>query len=52
VLYRIDGGGHRMPGRGSDARYPALVDPVLGFQNHDIDAPEEIWRFLRRFRRP
>jgi polyhydroxybutyrate depolymerase len=49
VLYRINGGGHRMPGSFSDARFPRIVDFVLGPQNHDIDGAELIWGFLKRF---
>jgi polyhydroxybutyrate depolymerase len=46
VLYRIDGGGHRLPDVRADAQHPRLVDAVLGPQNHDIDAPELIWQFF------
>jgi polyhydroxybutyrate depolymerase len=48
VLYRIDGGGHRMPGF-PDARFPRLVNAVFGPQNHDIDGAEIIWAFFRKF---
>lgn len=53
VLYRINSGGHRMPGHGSDVRTMAkgAVDAILGPQNHDIDGPEVIWNFLRKFSR-
>jgi polyhydroxybutyrate depolymerase len=40
-----------MPGRIADARHPMLVDSWLGPQNHDIDGPEVLWRFLARFSR-
>ncbi|HEY1059064.1 MAG TPA: PHB depolymerase family esterase [Limnobacter sp.] len=49
LAYRVNGGGHRMPGRSPDARFPKLVDKALGPQNHDIDGPEEIWAFFQRF---
>ncbi|MCQ8897292.1 alpha/beta hydrolase-fold protein [Limnobacter humi] len=49
LAYRVNGGGHRTPGRSPDARFPKLVDKVLGPQNHDIDGPEEIWAFFQRF---
>ncbi len=52
VLYRVDGGGHRMPGRKPDARRDAFVTRLLGPQNHDIDGAETIWAFLARFSRP
>lgn len=52
LLYRINGGGHRFPGRHPDARMPRLVDRFLGTQNHDIDGAEVIWEFLQRFARP
>ena len=51
VLYRIDGGGHRMPGR-PDAKRAAIVTRLLGPQNHDIDGAETIWAFFARFARP
>lgn len=47
-LFRINGGGHRVPGFDRDARFSRLVDTVLGPQNHDVDGPEEIWRFFAR----
>ena len=43
--------GHRVPGKGSDAKAKQVVDQVLGPQNHDIDAPEVIWEFFKRFAR-
>jgi polyhydroxybutyrate depolymerase len=49
VLYRINGGGHRMPGRIPDARFPRMVTYMLGPQNRDIDGAEVIWDFFRRF---
>jgi polyhydroxybutyrate depolymerase len=51
VLYRVNGGGHRMPGRNPDARAKRMVDAILGPQNHDIDAPEVIWAFFKKFAR-
>lgn len=52
VLYRINGGGHRFPSFMSDARLPRLLNGMLGPQNHDIDGPEVIWAFFRKFTRP
>lgn len=51
VLYRINGGGHRMPGRNADAVNKRVADAVFGPQNHDIDGAEAIWDFLKRFER-
>jgi polyhydroxybutyrate depolymerase len=47
VLYRVDGGGHRMPGSFPDARFVRVVDALLGPQNHDIDGAEAIWAFFK-----
>jgi len=47
VLYRVDGGGHRMPGSFPDARFVRAVDAILGPQNRDIDGAEVIWAFFR-----
>ncbi|MBR0801860.1 prolyl oligopeptidase family serine peptidase [Bradyrhizobium jicamae] len=49
VLYRVNGGGHRMPGSFADARFERLADNILGPQNHDIDGAETIWAFFQRF---
>jgi polyhydroxybutyrate depolymerase len=49
VLYRVNGGGHRMPGAFSDARFPRIAASLLGPQNHDIDGAETIWAFFRMF---
>jgi polyhydroxybutyrate depolymerase len=49
VLYRINGGGHRMPGAFPDARFPRLVNAFLGPQNRDIDGAATIWEFFRKF---
>ncbi len=51
LLYRVNGGGHRMPGSFSDAKAERLVSSLLGPQNHDIDGAETIWAFLKNFRR-
>jgi polyhydroxybutyrate depolymerase len=51
VLYRVNDGGHRMPGSFPDARFPRLVNFLLGPQNHDIDGAETIWTFFRKFSR-
>jgi polyhydroxybutyrate depolymerase len=52
TFYRVNGGGHRLPDIINDAKHPDRVDMVLKPQNHDINGPEEIWQFLRRFSRP
>lgn len=49
VLYRVNGGGHRMPGNESDARFPRIATALLGPQNHDIDGAETIWAFFKKF---
>ena len=49
VLYRVNGGGHRMPGGFSDARFPRIAAAFLGPQNHDIDGAETIWAFFSKF---
>ena len=51
-LYRVDGGGHRMPDVVDDSRNPRLVSRLLGPQNHDIDGPQVLWDFLRPYARP
>jgi polyhydroxybutyrate depolymerase len=49
VLYRINQGGHRMPGFSPDARFPKVATSLLGTQNGDIDAAEPIWTFFGQF---
>ena len=49
VLYRINHGGHRMPGKSADVRFPRVVSLLLGPQNRDIDGAEIIWEFFKRF---
>jgi polyhydroxybutyrate depolymerase len=49
VLYRVNGGGHRMPGASSDVRFPRIASAFLGPQNHDIDGAETIWAFFKQF---
>jgi polyhydroxybutyrate depolymerase len=49
VLYRINNGGHRIPGKSADVRFPRIVGLMLGPQNRDIDGAETIWEFFRRF---
>ena len=49
VLYRVNDGGHRMPGSFSDSRFVRLVNYIFGPQNHDIDGAETIWAFFKRF---
>jgi polyhydroxybutyrate depolymerase len=49
LLYRINDGGHRMPGAFPDTRFSRLVTVLFGPQNHDIDGAETIWDFFKRF---
>lgn len=49
VLYRVNGGGHRMPGFSPDARFPKIAARLLGPQNSDIDGAETIWSFFSQF---
>jgi polyhydroxybutyrate depolymerase len=49
VLYRVNSGGHRMPGDFPDARFARMVNLLLGPQNHDIDAAETIWAFFKMY---
>ncbi|MGY4628920.1 alpha/beta hydrolase family esterase [Bradyrhizobium sp. USDA 4486] len=49
VLYRVKGGGHRMPGFAADARFPRVATGLLGPQNGDIDGAETIWTFFSQF---
>ena len=49
VLYRVNGGGHRMPGAFSDVRFPPIAAAFLGPQNRDTDGAETIWAFFRNF---
>jgi polyhydroxybutyrate depolymerase len=44
VLYRIAGGGHRVP---SLAPGVPLVEPLVGKLNRDFDAAEAIWSFFK-----
>jgi len=52
VLYRVDRGGHRMPGSFPDARFVRVVDAILGPQNRDIDGAETIWAFFKTHTAP
>ena len=45
VLYRVNGGGHRIPSRNGSPK--PVIDRLLGTENHDFDAPEAIWAFFR-----
>ena len=49
MLYRVYGGGHRMPGMFPDAHFPKLPAALLGPQNGDIDGAETIWTFFSKF---
>lgn len=50
VLYRVNRGGHRMPGFAPDARFPKVATGLLGPQNSDIDGAETMWAFFSQFR--
>ncbi|MFB6458829.1 alpha/beta hydrolase family esterase [Bradyrhizobium tunisiense] len=50
MLYRINQGGHRMPGFAPDARFPRVATKLLGPQNGDIDGAETIWSFFSQSR--
>ncbi len=56
VLYRVNGGGHRMPERRAaslrEPRAPGMLESVLGPQNRDVSGPEVIWQFFAGFTRP
>jgi len=45
-LYRIEGGGHQAP---SEEPSPPQWTKTFGVRNHDIEAAEELWRFVSRF---
>jgi polyhydroxybutyrate depolymerase len=45
VLYRINGGGHRIPRQNEGPR--PVVDRLLGRANHDFEAAEAIWAFFK-----
>ncbi|MDN3279186.1 PHB depolymerase family esterase [Frankia sp. RB7] len=49
VLYRVNNGGHRMPGLFPDAHFPKLAAGLLGPQNGDIDGADTIWAFFSQF---
>ncbi|MCK1393868.1 PHB depolymerase family esterase [Bradyrhizobium sp. 1] len=49
LLYRVNNGGHRMPGLFPDAHFPKLAAGLLGPQNGDIDGAEAIWTFFSQF---
>ena len=44
VLYRIEGGGHRVPSRTPGV---PLVESLVGRLNHDFEAAEAIWSFFK-----
>jgi polyhydroxybutyrate depolymerase len=46
ALVRIEGGGHRIPGR-EDRRHPWL-DRQLGPQSHDFETADVVWQFFVR----
>jgi polyhydroxybutyrate depolymerase len=52
LLYRVNDGGHRIPGNIPDVRFAFVanyfVNFFLGPQNHDIDGAETIWEFFKK----
>ena len=50
ALMSVERGGHQSPAR-VDTQ-PDLATPFLGLRNRDIDAGEEIWRFVSAFSLP
>jgi polyhydroxybutyrate depolymerase len=44
MLYRIEGGGHRIPSRREE--WP-VADMVLGKMNHDFETAQAIWSFFQ-----
>ncbi|MFG1360349.1 CE1 family esterase [Xanthobacter pseudotagetidis] len=50
TLMSVERGGHQSPAR-VDTR-PDLATPFLGLRSRDIDAGEEIWRFVSAFSLP
>ncbi len=50
-LYRVAGGGHHTPTR-YDRRMRPVIGAMLGLQNHDIEADEEVWIFFSDKTRP
>ena len=51
VLYRVNGGGHRMPGTFSDARFPRIATAFSGRKITTSTAPRPSGRSSRDFRR-
>jgi len=52
LLYRINGGGHRLPDTIADSVHlTGMIDRLLGRQNRDIQGPQVIWDFLKQFAR-
>lgn len=49
-LYRVEGGGHMAPGLEAQRLGPGL-SRMVGNQNRDIEAAEEIWAFFRTLTR-
>jgi poly(3-hydroxybutyrate) depolymerase len=43
-LYRIEGGGHRVPSREAGVPFAELL---LGTINRDFDSAEVIWKFFK-----
>lgn len=48
VLYRVEGGGHRLPSLASDE--PA-AEKRAGPRNRDVETADEVWEFFRGFSR-
>lgn len=50
TLLRIDGGGHTGSSRTENLTW--FVRKLVGEMNHDVDTPEEVWRFFEQKRAP
>lgn len=50
-LYRVDGGGHRVPSLSPDSEENVKNVKHFGTRNHDIETADEIWSFVKNFSR-
>jgi polyhydroxybutyrate depolymerase len=51
VSYRIEGGGHRAPSLAPPSDREQEWERKAGVRNRDIETPEEVWSFFKRFSR-